>query len=77
MVKEGDEIPVVRIRGHEAFTEFMLVDDDGEQIDATKDFEGTVPGFDLQDHDRVISMLLLKVKGAKDKKVTKQINQQI
>ena len=62
---------MVRIRGPEAFTEFQLVNDEGEQIDNTKDFDGSVPGFNLQDHDRVMSMLLVKVRGVNDKKVAK------
>ena len=68
---------MVRIRGPEAFTEFQLVNDEGEQIDNTKDFDGSVPGFDLQDQDRVMSVLLVKARGTKEKKVAKQIDSQI
>ena len=67
----------MRIRGHEAFTEFQMVNDRGEQIDDTKDFDGSIPGFDLQEHDHVMSMLILKARDIKDKKAKKQIDEQM
>ena len=57
MISVTEDIPIIRVRGHEVFIDLQQVDEDGEQIDITRNFE--VPGFEVQEHDLVMDMLMM------------------
>lgn len=71
----GSEVKDVKlmVRGSALYQDLIEVDQNGNQIDETKDFEGMVEGYDIDDENEIWVLLKFLVQFEReDSKVSKE-----